>query len=442
MHRGLSPLEPLQQRHLAGGSASQRDITSGQVSQRPLLRHSSARHAATSSSDGGEASQDGESDGAAAAAKELEAARARWKVAIGGEPEHLPPHAAGWYRWLGKHFALHHLWHTTGGWLEEDYGKDGLEAAVTEGAKHCLRFLAKALEGASNAQDIERDLEPPHVEEALGGSLLKMAKGLRSADSQYGWTLHSIDEAHLHRLFLIMGASRRVAPQETGTYILAALGQQFVLSTEQKDKFVDGGARGRMEVLQDALFTDLVLVADVTLSVTQESFLRCPPSGTQVADDKDAGHAEHTADAPAATAVKESGGAADGEAVAAAAAPSGAKDAADAAATAASEAKDAAAAPASEGKDAAAAPASEAKAAAADAVPGTKDTADSSSATSSSSKRSVQHVLRLELELVQRDRDEKRIPNLRPSGSWLISDWNWICSGNHPSIPRGKPAPW
>merc|ERR1719491_1761795 len=127
------------------------------------------------------------------------------------------------------------------------------------------------------------------------------------------------------------------------------MGQQFVLKRDQGKRFLDRsvGVRSRVSVLQELLFEDSVLVADVSLLTRQTSKLVCP--GGENADK-----------------------------------------------------------------------------ARPDATPDV-----------------VGHVLRMEMAL-ERQRgvtDTSGFPILRPS-SWMIVDWNWLCFGNHPALPRDVQAPW
>lgn len=50
----------------------------------------------------------------------------------------------------------------------------------------------------------------------------------------------------------------------------------------------------------------------------------------------------------------------------------------------------------------------------------------------------VEHVLRLEMSMPQ---SSEASPSKRVS-SWQLADWNWLCGGNHPSLKKGKKAPW
>merc|ERR1711956_150325 len=78
--------------------------------------------------------------------------------------------------------------------------------------------------------------------------------------------------------FLVMGASRSGTVRRGPTDILFAFGQQFVLTRDQTKRFLDRstGIQSRMQVLQELLYSDLVLVADASLMVRQSSSLVTP----------------------------------------------------------------------------------------------------------------------------------------------------------------------
>lgn len=54
----------------------------------------------------------------------------------------------------------------------------------------------------------------------------------------------------------------------------------------------------------------------------------------------------------------------------------------------------------------------------------------------------VEHRLRLEMQFLQeRQYSDDGLPIMRAS-AWQIVDWNGVCLGNHPALPRDRPAPW
>lgn len=57
--------------------------------------------------------------------------------------------------------------------------------------------------------------------------------------------------------------------------------------------------------------------------------------------------------------------------------------------------------------------------------------------------RSVTHSLRLEMQLTvdKASHHEEYEPDLQPS-AWQLVDWNGVCVGNHPALPKGVSAPW
>jgi len=53
----------------------------------------------------------------------------------------------------------------------------------------------------------------------------------------------------------------------------------------------------------------------------------------------------------------------------------------------------------------------------------------------------VEHVLRLEMPMSHDRTTGHDVPHMRAS-PWQLVDWNWVCLGNHPSLPPNVPAPW
>lgn len=268
--------------------------------------------------------------------------RCVWSVAVEGQMEFEAPRPSSWYEWLSRKIALHHVRGTVS---EEEGDFNTLEADVADGAAHCLHFLADSF-GGGKSRVKKSSLQDPYMDDALGDRLQEMVAALIHTGSDWRWEVLNVDEAKLERLFMIVGASRSGSLAKGKNDILGAMGQQFVLKREQSERFLDrsGGVRTRVAVLQELLFEDSVLVADVSLRTKQTSAVTCP--GGEVAASND-------------------------------------------------------------------------------------------------HPKVVGHVLRMEMSL-ERQRgvsDSSGFPVLRPS-SWTIVDWNWLCMGNHPALPRGYAAPW
>jgi len=256
--------------------------------------------------------------------------------------------------WLSTRFALHHCKSVAPSARAE--GRfDNLRGQVAEGAGHCLHFLAESLHPGHDGKC--RMASPafgrPLVEEALAEQLRRMTLSLQGSGHSWHWQLENVLDAHIQRLFLIIAASRSGTVRRGPTDILCAFGQQFVLTRDQTKRFLDrsSGIQNRMEVFKELLYSDLVLVADASLTVRQSSALITPSKQQPIA----------------------------AAAAAAAAAPQA---------------------------------------------------------------QVTKHLLRLEMPLSQeRNYDDDGVP-LMQTGPWQIADWNWICFGNHPMLPRDHPAPW
>jgi len=207
----------------------------------------------------------------------LASAQCQWAVAVEGQMEYEAPRPASWYRWLSRKIALHHL----RGAVSEEGDFDTLETDVAAGAAHCLHFLADSF-GGGKVRVKKSSLQDPYMDDALGERLQEMVTALVDAGCDWNWEVLSVDEAQLERLFMIVGASRSGSLQKGKNDILGAMGQQFVLKREQSERFLDrsGGVRARVSVLQELLFEDSVLVADVSLRSMQKSKLTCPGGET------------------------------------------------------------------------------------------------------------------------------------------------------------------
>jgi len=321
----------------------------------------SAEVRSASSPDGGDTSAGGGSTGgddgrepAPAASSDAAAAARDWHVVVEGTRERPRRMASSWYSWLGKRIAIYHL-RSVAPHANEEGRFDDLESDVERGAKQCMQFLADNLGGCGSnsvAASTGR-LVAPNVETVLSERLVSMVDAFRSAGCSWHWELHGIADVRVERLFVIVGASRGGQVRRGPISILGAFGQQFVLSEKQAKAFLDrkGGLMGRVTVLQELLFDDMVLVVDVTVKATQRSALQCPDGCLE-------------------------------------------------------------AAPCSPGK-----PEEE-----------------------PSIPQHVEHMLRLEMALSPERNYGSDEPVFRAS-SWQIADWNWVCGGNHPALPRGVEAP-
>lgn len=313
--------------------------------------------------------QDGEGD-------TLEAACETWRDAVEGAGSYrrsFPLRGGRFtslYAWIGKKVALHHVRGVAPEACEE--GRfNNLEGDVAEGAQHCLQYLASSSLGAGGggSKGSTAALGPPHIEEVLGERLQHMLALLKDAGCDWRWELSDIRQASVERIFLIIGAARSGTVRRGPTDILFTFGQQFVLTREQTQQFLDreSGLSGRMSVLQELLFANSILVADVALTATQSSTLRSPPglgadAGSHGTDDGSSSDCSPREPKP--------------------------------------------------------------------------------TTSTSGEPHTVKHVLRLEMALSQeRSYSSDGVPIMRAS-PWQIVDWNWICQGNHPSLPRGRPSPW
>lgn len=251
------------------------------------------------------------------------------------------------YTWISTKAALHHARQVA---PDESERFESLQADLLEGSEQCLRFLVDSLGGGSKAARSQA-LQPPFLDEALGEQLQAKLQGLTEGNCDWRWEVDELSSS-IQRTFLILGGSRG-GPIPRERYILNALGQQFVFASAQSEKFTnrENSFNERIEVFQDLLFSDMVLVADVSLTATQRAKLLC-----------------------------------------------------------ASE----------EGT--------------------TASVADQEIDLSGVETVSTDHVLRLEMALTHGpDRGEE--PRMR-AAPWQLVDWNWICLGNHPSLPPKVPAPW
>ncbi|CAE8588390.1 unnamed protein product [Polarella glacialis] len=180
------------------------------------------------------------------------------------------------YNWLYKKAALYHAKNMA---PDEAERFSTLEADILEGSQQTLHFLASCLGGGSEEAN-SKALEPPRLDEFLGERLQAEVKWLREAGCDWRWELDGDLGASVHRIFVIVGASRgAVIPKER--QFLEALGQQFVLKPEQTERFAgvasrEGGFKARIGIFQELLFADMVVVADVGLVARQRSALICP----------------------------------------------------------------------------------------------------------------------------------------------------------------------
>lgn len=253
------------------------------------------------------------------------------------------------YSWISTKAALHHARQVS---PDESELFDSLQEDLLEGSEQCMRFLVDSLGGGAKAARAQA-LQPPFLDEALGEQLQAQLGGLAEGNCDWRWEVDEL-KSSIQRIFLILGASRG-GPIPRERYILNALGQQFVFTPAQSEKFTnrENSFNERIEVFQDLLFSDMVLVADVSLTATQRAKLCCPSQGGE---------------APSAS------------------------------------------------------------------------VADQEIDLGGVETVSTDHVLRLEMALTNGpDRGEE--PRMR-AAPWQLVDWNWICLGNHPSLPPKVPAPW
>lgn len=184
------------------------------------------------------------------------------------------------WSWFHRKVALRHA-KECAPQARQDGLFDSLEDDVQEGGNLCLQFLVDSLgngEGGADGRPGLRlsALKPPYLDEALGERITEMVAALQEAQCSWRWELEGEAEAHLDRMFLIAPASRSGASRADTSNILLILGQQLCLSLEQARQFMTGGLRGRMAIMQEILVSDMVLVADVSVTVTQRSGLVCP----------------------------------------------------------------------------------------------------------------------------------------------------------------------
>lgn len=283
--------------------------------------------------------------------------------------------------WLGKKVALHHVRGLAPQGREEGRFED-LEGDVASAAPQCLRFVAAGLERCRSTGSTSH-LQQPYLHERLGDRLSSTVASLKAAGEEWRWEIESVGDVHVDRIFLIIGGSR-TGSFRRGSPELPVLGQHFVLTEGQRKRFLDSGIRGRLDVLQELLFSEIVLVADASMTVKQRSWLRSPGS-----TDERAGGGDSTAAASAEPL------------------PSGAK----------AEPPIAAAAGTGDGTPELPPPSPE-----------------------KGELKEVRHVLRFEMSLTPERSFDEGPPNMRAS-AWQIADWNWICLGNHPGLPPDVRSP-
>lgn len=242
---------------------------------------SSGRGSVATDTDASETSDD--------ASDALAHARDTWRVVVQGKPEHSPPRVSSLRRWIGKKIALHHIRSV----LEDDGKLDDAEEELLRGAPLCLQFLANEALDRETFSPSTSSLQPPFIEEALGNRLRDMMAALRAAGHTWSWELLDIEEVSLQRLFVIVGGSRGGNLGTTG--IMGAFGQQFVLTEEQTRRFLDkqGGLQSRMGVLQELMLSNMVLIGDVSLRVSQRSQLGCDKHEATSSNDIQSATVEH-----------------------------------------------------------------------------------------------------------------------------------------------------
>lgn len=282
-------------------------------------------------------------------------ADAMWNAAVGCQGSrlfHMPMPAdtsvqGALKAWLWKKLAIRHV-RSVAPVARAEGRFETLEADFAEAVPQCLRVLAEGLEAAAEGGPRNMTmLQPPMVEMVLADQLEELVTTLRSNGRIWRWELGNALSTDLERVFIIFGSSRTGTTRRGPTDILYAFGQQFVFTRDQLNKFVDtnAGLGPRISVMQELVFADLILVADVRVKVVQRSLL------------EDAAKAEKSEIPP---------------------------------------------------------------------------------------EREVEHVLRMESQFTLErgfQEGDDQVPQMRCS-PWQIADWNGICDGNHPSIPRGYPSPW
>lgn len=205
----------------------------------------------------------------------LEFAKSTWAMGVQGKiaAKHRPPKPGPLKTWIGKKMVARHL-----KLAAAEHGDfDNIEENLMEGAPLCLRFLANdALHGDKFTGKTASSLQSNLMDEVFSERLCEMMTSLRSAGCTWKWKLEEIEKVSLQRMFIIVGASRGGTVHRGPTGILGAFGQQFVLTKDQTQRFLDksSGMQGRMSVLQELLVSDSVLVGDVVIRARQRSYLR------------------------------------------------------------------------------------------------------------------------------------------------------------------------
>lgn len=214
----------------------------------------------------------------------LEFAKTTWAMGVQGKiaAKHRPPQPGLLKTWIGKKMVSRHL-----KLAAAEHGDfDNIEENLMEGAPLCLRFLADdALDGDKFTGNAASSLQGSLMDEVFSERLCEMMTSLRSAGCTWSWKLEEIEDVSLRRMFIIVGASRGGTVHRGPTGILGAFGQQFVLTKDQTQRFLDksSGMQGRMSVLQELLVSDSVLVGDVVLRARQRSYLHCDAGSNQQA---------------------------------------------------------------------------------------------------------------------------------------------------------------
>mmetsp|Transcript_5731 Transcript_5731/g.21770 ORF Transcript_5731/g.21770 Transcript_5731/m.21770 type:complete len:472 (+) Transcript_5731:119-1534(+) len=361
---------------------------------------SSATESSNSSSGGGGGSSSSSSSsgdnaggggGARGAARAKLRVAAMWHAAVNGQssrffrpPPRLEASMLGSLMfWCWKQIAVRHVSGIAPEAREE--GRfDDLEKDLAEAAPQCLRFLAEGLQVATSSPDGRRAsakmLQPPFLEANLGEQLGEMVGSLLDEGRTWQWELLDVGHAEVERVFLIIGGSRGGTVKRGPTDILFAFGQQFVLTRDQTKQFMDKEAGLQGRM---SVLQELIL-CDLVL----------------VADVRlKARQRSHLLPGPATSSVEPD-------------AETGKEEE-----TEAQEEKEEA--------------------------PASKRSEDAGGSASEHREAEVEHVLRLEMQLKQeRSYNDDGLPTVRAS-SWQIADWNGVCHGNHPALPRnGPPAPW
>lgn len=228
--------------------------------------------------------------------------------------------------------ALHHTGNLSKLTTEEF---DDLEDDVLRGAAQCLRFLADALKSESGQpESAQETLKPPLVEKRLAEKLSVMTSLLRAAGYTWTWDV-DIGQSRLDGMFLVIGSSRSNTARQSPFYMVQVPGFHIVLQREQREAMQN--LSGRVKVLQDLLFSDTTVVADVVVSTRQSAALTVIPGDVEEVEE---------------------------------------------------------------------------------------------------SEKTVEHSLRLEMVFSRTGRfSDEGLPILT-SSPWVISDWNWVCLGNHPVLSR------